>query len=177
MLPGFIATTKALTPVGRVERAAARCPRSEIRQVSLLNTLELLTIPPPTTASPFRYSRFVTLRSPLQLVAPIVSRPLTGLRRPSSDRRVRSRVHRMPGSSPTGLAEMSSLSLRTGHSSQVAPHPPSRKRSYHCRLQAGNVSLDGTFTRLFKRLHRRTSRHSPSDEARPNRSRTTKLQS
>ena len=48
------------------------------------------------------------------------------------------------------------LRLRTGHSSQVALHLPSRGRSYHFRLQAGNVSLDGTFTRQFKRLHRRT---------------------
>ncbi len=68
----------------------------------------------------------------------------------------RSRVRTLPGASPTGLAESSSLALRIGRSSQVAPHPSSRKRSYHCRLQAGNVSLEGTFTLLVKRLHRRT---------------------
>ncbi len=69
----------------------------------------------------------------------------------------RSRVRALPGPSPTGLAESSSLALRIGRSSQVALHPSSRKRSYHCRLQAGNVSLEGTFTLLIKRLHRRTS--------------------
>ena len=69
----------------------------------------------------------------------------------------RSRVRALPGPSPTGLAESSSLALRIGRSSQVALHPSSRKRSYHCRLQAGNVSLEGTFTLLIKHLHRRTS--------------------
>ena len=69
---------------------------------------------------------------------------------------VQSRVRQILGGSPTGLAESSSLSLRTGHSSQVALHLVSRQRSYHFRLQAGNGSLDGTFTRQFKRLHRRT---------------------
>ena len=38
--------------------------------------------------------------------------------------------------SPNGMAESSSLALRTGHSPPVAPHPASRRRSYH-RLQAG----------------------------------------
>ena len=68
----------------------------------------------------------------------------------------RSRVRTLLGASPTGLAESSSLALRIGRSSQVALHPSSRKRSYHCRLQAGNVSLEGTCTLLIKRLHRRT---------------------
>jgi len=61
------------------------------------------------------------------------------------------------GSSPTGLAESSSLALRTGRSPQVALHPSSRKRSYHFRLQGSNDTLIGTFTRLINRLHRRTS--------------------
>ena len=69
----------------------------------------------------------------------------------------RSRVRASPAPSPTGLAESSSLALRIGRSSQVALHPSSRKRSYRCRLQAGNVSLEGTSTLLIKRLHRRTS--------------------
>ena len=74
----------------------------------------------------------------------------------------RSRVRASPAPSPTGLAESSSLALRIGRSSQVAPHPSSRKRSYHCRLQAGNVSLEGTSTLLIKRLHRRTSTGTPA---------------
>ena len=43
----------------------------------------------------------------------------------------RSRVHPLRAVSPTGLAESSSLALRTGRSSQVALHPSSGKRSYH----------------------------------------------
>ena len=66
------------------------------------------------------------------------------------------RVRILLGSSPVGLAESSSLSLRTGHSPQVALHPSSRKRSYH-RIRGGNVTPEGTFTLLFKRLQRRTS--------------------
>jgi hypothetical protein len=38
--------------------------------------------------------------------------------------------------SPDGMAESSSLALRTGRSPPVAPHPASRRRSYH-QLQAG----------------------------------------
>ena len=77
----------------------------------------------------------------------------------------RSRVRTLLGASPTGLAESSSLALRTGRSPQVALHLSSRKRSYHCRIQAGNVSLRGTSTLQIKRLHRRTSLHSPSEAA------------
>ncbi len=36
-------------------------PRLMVRQISLLNSFDLPTIPPPTTASPFRCDRFVTL--------------------------------------------------------------------------------------------------------------------
>ena len=78
----------------------------------------------------------------------------------------RSRVRTSPGASPTGLAESSSLALRMGRSSQVASHLSSRKRSYHCRLQAGNVSLEGTCTLLIKRLHRRTGSGIPARDSR-----------
>ncbi len=67
------------------------------------------------------------------------------------------------GASPTGLAESSSHTLRTGRSSQVALHPSPRKRSYHCRLQAGNVSLRGTSTLLIKRPCRHTNCRSIND--------------
>ena len=77
-----------------------------------------------------------------------------------------SRVRSSPGASPTGLAESSSLALRMGRSSQVALHLSSRKRSYHCRLQAGNVSLEGTCTLLIKRLHRRTGSGIPARDSR-----------
>jgi len=49
------------------------------------------------------------------------------------------------------------VNTAAGRLSQVVLHLSSRKRSYHCRLQAGNVSLEGTCTLLIKCLHRRTS--------------------
>ncbi len=127
------------------------------RQISLLIAFEFPTIPPPTTTLPFRCDRFITLRHRRSL--PCLS---LGLTRWSREFAVaRSRVRSFLGVSPTGLAESSSLALRTGLSPQIALHLPSRKRSYHCRLQAGNVSLTGTYTLLFKRLHRRTRSGTP----------------
>ena len=122
------------------------------RQFSLLNAFELLTIPPPTTALPFRHGRFYTLlhRRYLPCLSPGQTSKVGGIAV------TRSRVRTSPGASPTGLAESSSLALRTGRSSQVALHLSSRKRSYLFRLQAGNVSLRGTSTLLIKRLYRRT---------------------
>lgn len=122
------------------------------RQFSLLISFDLPTIPPPTTISPFRHGRFHTLphRRGLPCLSPGQTSKVGGIAV------ARSRVRALPGASPTGLAESSSLSLRTGHSSQVALHLSSWKRSYHFRLQAGNVRLRGTSTLLIKRLHRRT---------------------
>jgi len=74
----------------------------------------------------------------------------------------------MLGRSPTGLAESSSLALRTVHSPQVALHLPSRERSYHYRIQGGNVALTGASTLLFNHLHRRTSRTRQTQVLRPN---------
>ena len=71
------------------------------------------------------------------------------------------RVRTLLAASPTGLAESSSLSLRTGIPPQVALHLSSRIRSYHCWMQGGNVTLEGTFTPLVKRLPRRTSSACP----------------
>jgi hypothetical protein len=123
------------------------------RQISLLISFDLPTIPPPTTTLPFRHGRFDTLlhRRDLPRLSPRQTTWAGGIAV------ARSRVRALLGASPTGLAESSSHTLRTGSSSQVALHPSSRKRSYHCRLQAGNVSLRGTSTLLIKRLHRRTS--------------------
>jgi len=181
MLTGFIATTRALTTAdGRGHsRDASVCSLRKSRthnlrpgifypdspncsvaegsrpghpQFSLLTAVELLTIPSPTTLLPFRHDRFVTLlhRRGLPRLSPGQTFRSDGIAV------ARSRVRTLLGGSPTGLAESSSLALRTGHSPQVALHPPSRERSYHFRIQAGNVSLVGTFTLLFKRLHRRT---------------------
>ena len=93
------------------------------RQISLLIAFEFPTIPPPTTTSPFRCDRFVTLLHRRSL--PCLS---LGLTRWSREFAVaRSGVRSFLGVSPTGLAESSSQMLRTGHSPQVALHLPSRK--------------------------------------------------
>ena len=133
--------------------------RSVIWQTSLLISIELPNIPSPTTLLPFRHARFNTLPSSIIVAAaaPTAEGCSAELIRSSSGRCVRSKVRALLGHSPTGLAESSSLTLRTAHSPQVAPHPSSRKRSYHCRLQGGNDTLDGTLTQQFDRLHRRTS--------------------
>jgi len=187
MLPGFVATMRALTtadgcshsriaPVGSLRKSRMPVLRPGFflspdshnwndskglhpghQQFSLLVSSELLTFPPPTTASPFRHDRFVTLlhRRGLPRLSPWQTSSVGGIAV------ARSRVRSFLGGSPTGLAESSSLALRTGHSPQVTPHPPSRERSYHCRIQAGNVSLIRTYTLLFKRLRRRTRSVSP----------------
>ena len=104
------------------------------------------------------HCHFVTVAFPRYFTAVTCRVSPPGQTVPVGGRAVaRSRVRSLLGASPTGLAESSSLALRIGRSSQVAPHPSSRKRSYRCRLQAGNVSLEGTCTLLIKRLHRRTS--------------------
>ncbi len=152
-LPGFIATLGALHPAWRALRLYEREHPPVSTQVYLLTAFDLPTIPSPTTALPFRHGRFHTLlhRRDLPCLSPGQTSKVGGIAV------ARSRVRTSLGASPTGLAESSSLALRTGHSSQVALHLSSQKRSYHFRLQAGNVSLRGTFTLLIKRLHRRTS--------------------
>ena len=111
------------------------------RQISLLIAFDLPTIPPPTTALPFRHGRFRTLlhRRDLPCLSPGQTLQVGGIAV------TRSRVRALAAASPTGLAESSSHTLRTGHSSQVALHLSSWKRSYHFRLQAGNVRLGGDF--------------------------------
>jgi len=133
-------------------------------QFSLLTALDLPTIPPPTTTSPFRHGRFDTLPQ---------CRDWTRLSRGQTDQVAgiavaRSRVRNLLASSPTGLAESSSLALRTGRSPPIALHLPSRERSY-LWLQARNADPEGTFTLLIKRLHRRTShaRQSVGDLQKP----------
>ncbi len=161
LLHGFIATMRTLTPVEPLPTCRSRFVVRVLntRQVSLLIAFELPTIPSSTTASPFLHDRFSTLHHRHGLLASIPRGDPVGQGIcPSRE----SRVRLLPGSSPTGLAVSGSLVLRTGRSSQVALHLSSWKRSYHCRLQAGNVSLGRTSTLLFKRLHRRTSPVAPS---------------
>lgn len=147
----------ALTPAWRALRLLEHEHPPTSTQVSLFIAFDLPTIPSPTTALPFRHGRFDTLlhRRDLPRLSPGQTSKVGG------KAVARSRVRASLGASPIGLAESSSHKLRTGLSSQVALHPSSRKRSYHFRLQAGNVGLRGTCTLLIKRLHRRTSRHTP----------------
>ena len=81
MLPGFLATTKALTagsacsaassgPLGETGSAAAYTALPS--RLSLLIVFELPTVPPPTTAHPFRPARFVPLQIPSELAASIL---------------------------------------------------------------------------------------------------------
>jgi hypothetical protein len=93
------------------------------RQFSLLIAFDLPTIPSPTTALPFRHGHFHTLlqRRDLPCLSPGQTSKVGG------NAVARSRVRTSPGASPTGLAELSSHTLRTGRSSQVALHPSSRK--------------------------------------------------
>ena len=128
------------------------------RQISLLISFELLTIPPPTTASPFRHDRFGTLlhRRGLLRLSPWETHWVRGFpRRAVKGSPLTRRL-------PDRLGRIEFVILRTGHSPQVALHLSSQKRSYHCWLQAGNVSLEGTYTPLFKRLHRRTGDRLPA---------------
>jgi hypothetical protein len=65
----------------------------------------------------------------------------------------RSRVRHFPVVSPTGLAESSSLLLRTGYSPQVALHRFLLKTAVtSVGFKGGNVTLARTYTLLFKRL-------------------------
>ena len=131
-----------------------------IWQFSLLISIELPSIPSPTTLLPFRLPRFDTLPSFIHRAGchadrpPLVDRPVRviigPLRVVKGSRSTRTLPDRL------GRIEFT-VQLRTALSPQVAPHPSSRKRSYHCWLQAGNDSLIGTSTRQFNRLHRRTS--------------------
>ena len=99
---------------------------------------------------PFRHGRFGTLlhRRDLPRLSPRADR--SGRR----DGRRAIEGSDIARSLPDRLGRIEAL--RMGRSSQVALHLSSWKRSYHCRLQAGNVSLEGTCTLLIKRLHRRT---------------------
>ena len=165
-LPGLNAHMGPLTPeqpalrTGRFRtfRNPAHEHRPVIAQVSLLIAFDLQTIPSPTTDLPFRLGRFVTLhhRRDLPRLSPRQTSWVGG------NAVARSRVRASLGASPTGLAESSSQKLRTGRSSQVALHLASQQRSYHFRLQAGNVSLERTSTFQIKRLHRRTRSCSPN---------------
>jgi hypothetical protein len=80
-------------------------PRLIVRQRSLLLSLDLPTIPSPTTVLPFRYDRFRTLlhRRSLPRLSPGLTHRVGGIAV------ARSRVRHLPGGSPTGLAETSSL--------------------------------------------------------------------
>jgi len=86
------------------------------RQFSLLISFDLPTIPPPTTALPFRHSRFRTLhhRRGLPRLSPGQTSKVEGIAV------TRSRVRASAGASPTGLAESSSHTLRTGRSVSTA---------------------------------------------------------
>jgi hypothetical protein len=122
------------------------------RQVSLLISLDLLTIPPSTTRVPFPCHGFSTLPQPDRL--PRLSPGQTSAGR--WDRRHAVRGSPLASRLPDRLGRIRFVILRTGRSPPVASHPSSRRRSY-CRLQVRNVNLVGTSTPPINRLQRRTS--------------------
>ena len=143
--------------IGQAVSPAAACDGSSsascTRQISLLISFDLPTIPSPTTALPFRHGRFLTLlhRRDLPCLSPRRTSKVGGICRRTvkgSDiaRSLPDRLGRIEFTFVTDWSFVSGCS------------PPFfMKRSYHYRLQAGNVSLGGTCTLLVKRLHRRTS--------------------
>ena len=116
--PPVNTTMKALTP----QRSASQVRGTA--EVSLLISIELPNIPSPTTLLPFRDARFRTLHFLTVAAAapPCGFFPPPGVG-PRLGRVVRSGVRELPRCSPTGLAESSSLALRTALSSPVALHP------------------------------------------------------
>ena len=122
------------------------------RQVSLLISLDLPTIPSSTTRLPFPHRGFRTLPQPDRL--PRRSPGQTSMGRWDCRHAVRGSPWACK--LPDRLGRIRFVILRTGHSPPVASHPSSRRRSYF-RLQVRNVNLMGTFTPPINRLQRRTS--------------------
>ena len=93
-------------------------------EVSLFISIELPNIPSPTTLLPFHDARFRTSRFGYRRRRRTILRcePPLGVE-PRLRCGVRSEVRDLLDCSPTGLAESSSLSLRTARSSPVALHP------------------------------------------------------
>jgi len=128
LLPCLPSLASGLVPDGQhyyggSESSAERIKRLHAAEVSLLISIELQNIPSPTTLLPFRSPRFVTLPGSVTVraVSPTVRRGRQTL--PSQlGRCARSGVRGSLRRSPTGLAESSSLVLRTVLSSKVALH-------------------------------------------------------
>lgn len=117
-----------LVPTGRhyyrgSAYSAGRVKGLHTAESSLLISIELQNIPSRITLLPFRSPQFVTLP---RLVTVRAAPPTAGMMpadlRSSSGRGVKSEVRELPGHSPTGLAKLSSLTLRTALSPLVASH-------------------------------------------------------
>src|SRR6266436_3897089 len=127
-LPGFIATTSAVTPAWRrdSETRSAPCGGRYLESFLLLRhagllasrVLSLQSLPSPTTPLP-----------PMIAFAPNPSASWASCSH-------RSGLRLSTAGSPVSVAESSLLSLRTTPSPPVASHPASRRRSYGW-LQAG----------------------------------------
>ncbi len=137
-----------------------------IRNGSIVHVLSLVRPPclSPSNFRPFHpqppHGLFAMIDLPRYIIVMTCPRLSSERLKVVEDNIAQTRVRPLPGGSPLGLAESGSLSLRTGLSPRVALHLFLRKRSY-LWIQAGNVCLEGTYTLLFKRLHRRTSRLAP----------------
>jgi hypothetical protein len=133
-LPGFNATTGALTPVRRFFASPLRLATVFTAAVSDDERRLVRTGLSASCAWPSDHS-----------VSNHREGPLIALTRyPSASRAAGSRrfgLRHLPAGSPPFPAESSSLALRTGHSPCVVSHPASRRRGYG-RLQAGERLLE-----------------------------------
>jgi hypothetical protein len=182
MLPGFIATMKTLTAVGvasvneiasAVRSGRSRCgsygqgfviQSPQLNRVHSLHVLATNSSPclSRLTFRPFRlqppyfhfpHDRFSTLlhrhglpRLPLMETQGAEEK----IRRAVKGSHIASRL-------PDRLGRSEFTLLRTGRSLPGCSPPPLAGTQLHFQFQAGNVRLEGTFTLLIKRLHRRTS--------------------
>jgi len=154
-LPGFLATTGALTPVlarffvavFATNERRSFCP---YRSPSFTSS-NLPTIPSPTTCSrPWDRPSFRS-RGLTAATAPRASHPL--------GRVSLGVIWASPWASrlATATGRIEFVSLRTGHSPAVALHLLSRERSY-LPLQSLGPTLTRTFTSLIRCARKRTSR-------------------
>jgi hypothetical protein len=159
MLPGFIATMKALTS----DLASPQTSGGPLGGAGSICTTRLVQVGSPCLSRlnfrPFRLQppqcHFTTLALSRYISVAVVRVYPTGRPRGSREHRRADQGSNSTSSLPDRLGRIEFVILRTGLSPQVAPHLSSRKRSYHW-LQAGNVGLIGTCTLQFKRLRRRT---------------------
>ena len=128
-LPGFDATMVPLTPVRRLFVSTLRLPSPKRPPARTMNTDWFRT---GLSVSCVWTSDHSVSNHPTRSKIAFARYPSASWTSGS----LRSGLRHWLAGSPQGMAESSSLSLRTGRSPPVASHPASRRRSF-VRLQAG----------------------------------------